>query len=124
MAAEAARGSALTGTAARQLPRCGFGSAGSSPISTEAPQSEAPQSGAISQSVTVTVPRTAIVHLGADGRVVAVMTNTGCPPRPGDDIWVRRAGSNSLEPASWATFRSQRWTGDFSRPGVVVTQFD
>jgi hypothetical protein len=98
-------------------PRCadGHGTATTAPA-------EMPPPGAVTQTITVTVPRTAIVSLDADGSVVAAMTNTGCPPREGDEFWVRHAGAAELEPASWWTFRTHRWQGDFSRPGLVVAQ--
>lgn len=98
-------------------PRCTDGRGPATTATTEVPPP-----GAVTQTITVTVPRTAIVSLDADGSVVAAMTNTGCPPSEGDEFWVRRAGAAEIEPASWVTFRTHRWQGDFSQSGVVVSQ--
>ena len=76
--------------------------------------------GEIGQPLTVTVRPTALIGVDALGRVVDAWTNTGCAPRPTDDIYVRspdgtiRQGDRRLVGHDWA--------GDFRESGVVVHQ--
>lgn len=72
-------------------------------------------------STVVGVPRTAVVRVDRRGRAVAAWTNTGCPPRPGDEVWVER-DDGSLILSTDGALSSRWWTGDFTVPGVWVRQ--
>jgi hypothetical protein len=76
------------------------------------------------QSISVTVPATAMLRLDADGRIEAAWTNTGCPPSSDLDLWLMAAdGSITAAPASWVDgVDDVDWLGDFSEPGVFVDQ--
>lgn len=87
-----------------------------------APRAATTAAAEVQQSVSVIVPPTAIVHLDGDGRVVAAMTNTGCAPAAGDDLYVSSPGRTDLERAAWETVADHDWLGDFSLPGVFVPQ--
>lgn len=80
-----------------------------------------PDGGATSQVVTVRVPRVVIVRVGAHGRVLAVTTNSGCAPGPGDTYLLRRPDGSFVEVGP-RRFSGRRWHGDFSHPGVEVAQ--
>ena len=71
--------------------------------------------------VAVSVPATAVVQVDSDGRVVAAMTNTGGPPRSGDDVWLMYP-DGSMQPTSIARFADHAWIGDFTDTGVYVAQ--
>jgi hypothetical protein len=80
--------------------------------------SEAPDPGEVPAGSTVvhlTVPRRVTVRLGAGGTVVAVATNTGCAPAPGDLFVVEgseRAATAAEEAATLdALGASGDWTG-------------
>lgn len=77
--------------------------------------------GATDQTITVTVPRTAIVRLGPSGRVIAALTNTGCAPRPLDEIYVSTADGNLTRSTSFDVGRIA-WIGNFMSPGVYQSQ--
>lgn len=72
-----------------------------------------PVDGGVTQTVTVSVPRTAIVDVDHAGRVVSAATNTGCRPRPGDDVYVRRP-DGTIVPAPPGAFAGMAWRGDFT----------
>ena len=76
-----------------------------------------------SMTVTVRVPRTAMIKIDASGQVVAAWTNTGCSPSRTDDLWVMRPdGSIGLAPSP--ALAEISWRGDFSAAGVFVAQSD
>ena len=83
--------------------------------------SKARVDGQMQQEVKVVVPATALIRVDAAGRVTAALTNTGCAPRPGDDIYVVHAGG-SIDPTPTGELPTQRWVGDFTVPGVYVVQ--
>ena len=69
------------------------------------------------QVVTVVVPATAFLDTDQKGRVFAATTNTGCPPRASDGLWLRHP-DGLLEPAPMTTpFDERGW----SRIGVVAS---
>jgi hypothetical protein len=70
----------------------------------------------VTQAMTVTVPRTAFLRTDERGRVTTATTNTGCPPRPGDDVWVIRA-DGSITSRTGINLALFRWTLDDDRPG-------
>lgn len=80
---------------------------------------EAPGDGT-DQRVAVTVRPTALIGVDASGRVVDAWTNTGCAPRPTDDVYVRRA-DGTIRPGG-RDLADRAWTGDFRRPGIAVVQ--
>ena len=71
--------------------------------------------------VTVSVPAIGVIRVDDRGRAVAAMTNSGCPPRPGDEMWLIHP-DGSMQPAPAERFAHHRWVGDFSEPGVYVAQ--
>ena len=73
------------------------------------------------QTLMVTVQRVSVLRLDDSGRIVAAMTNTGCAPRPGDELFYARP-DGSLVPASTAALANRRWVGNFTVPGVTVPQ--
>lgn len=79
-----------------------------------------PTAGPPDGNVRVVVPPTALVHVDAAGRVIAAMTNTGCAPRPTDDVWVV-APSGDTRPADPA-LADRTWHGDFRIRGELVSQ--
>jgi hypothetical protein len=80
-----------------------------------------PPSTVSQQNITVVVPPIALLRVDNNGRVLAVATNTGCAPRIGDQYFAVRAdGSISVTQLSKVTQR--RWVGDFTTPGVYVSQ--
>lgn len=111
----AAPGEVLTGAAAPTRPAdaAGVSAAGSSAGSS---------AGVVTQSIAVVVPPTAIVRLDDRGRVVAAMTNTGCPPAASDEVWHQRP-DGTLERAPDGA-ADHPWTGDFTERGVFVAQRD
>jgi hypothetical protein len=95
---------------------CSHG-AGSAVAPVEAPVAAA---SGLSQTVSVGLPATVIVEVDASGAVVAATTNTGCAPRPGDDVYVRRAGGELVRGSQALLERS--WVGDFREAGVFQAQ--
>lgn len=75
---------------------------------------EPPAASTTVQAISVSVPRTAIVDVDHRGRVVAAATNTGCRPRAGDDVYVRRPDS-TITPAPPGAFAGVAWRGDFTQ---------
>ena len=78
-------------------------------------------SGERAQQVLVGVPRTTMIRLDSSGRVVAAWTNTGCAPRPTDEVWLM-GPDGSITAAVSTKIVDRSWHGDFSRPGVFVLQ--
>ncbi len=83
-------------------------------------QSEGRSPGGVSQPISVTVPRTAIVRVDDRGQVLAAMTNTGCPPGASDDVWHQHPDGSLVRAPAGAADRA--WVGDFSERGVFVAQ--
>ena len=82
-----------------------------------APASEQPGT----QTISVTVPSIALLRTDHGNHIVAAMTNTGCAPRPGDQLFfVRPDGSVVSAPTTELAHR--RWVGNFTNPGVYVAQ--
>ncbi|MCU1395555.1 MAG: hypothetical protein JWM34_3983 [Ilumatobacteraceae bacterium] len=81
-----------------------------------------PRSGAdTSQSISVVVPRVAMLHVDASGTVTAAATNTGCAPSPSDEVYVFQA-DGTLRRTMSVDVSTVRWTGDFTHPGVYQPQ--
>lgn len=76
--------------------------------------------GAAQVAVSVGVRPTAMVYLDRDGEITAAWTNTGCAPRPTDDLYTRNA-DGTIHPAGGDVAR-RRWSGDFRDAGVPVPQ--
>jgi hypothetical protein len=73
------------------------------------------------QEISVSVPATALLRLDGRGVVVAATTNTGCAPRPTDQVFgVRTDGT--VDPLPPSTVTNVRWVGDFTEPGVLQAQ--
>jgi hypothetical protein len=72
------------------------------------------------QTFTVTVRPTAVIGVDARGRVLDAWTNTGCAPRPTDDLYVR-GPDGTIHPGG-GDLLEHRWTGDFRHPGAPVDQ--
>lgn len=77
--------------------------------------------GAMVQTIAVTILPTAILRVDAAGRVVAAETNTGCAPRPTDQLFVEQA-DGTLAPAHGIDVAAVDWTGDFTVFGFVAQQ--
>lgn len=75
----------------------------------------------VEQSLVVQVPATALIKVESGDRVVAAMTNTGCAPRTGDDVYIVRP-DGTIERAPTSQMADRRWLGDFTVPGVYVSQ--
>lgn len=73
------------------------------------------------RGVTVAVPAIGVIRVDDRGRVLAAMTNTGCPPRPGEEMWLMYP-DGSMQPAPAERFAGHRWIGDFSEQGEYVAQ--
>lgn len=73
------------------------------------------------QRVTVGVAATAMLRIDAGGSVVAAWTNTGCAPRPGDDVYVM-LDDGTIERGSAELIAGRTWHGDFGVAGRFVTQ--
>jgi len=82
----------------------------------------ASQGGGMSQTITVTVPRLAIIRLDASGSVASAMTNTGCAPRTADDIYLVDAAGTFLNEDPAHELPNHVWVGDFTRRGVHQPQ--
>jgi hypothetical protein len=72
-------------------------------------------------TVSVDLPGTAVLLVDARQRVTGAWTNTGCAPRPHDDVWVQEA-DGSLRRADATGVIAVQWRGDFRHRGVVVPQ--
>lgn len=75
----------------------------------------------LSQDITVTMPRTALIRVDAARSVRAAATNTGCAPRAGDDFFIIEA-DGSINATSADDFAEYHWDGDFTIPGEYVDQ--
>lgn len=73
------------------------------------------------QTITVHVPRTALLKVDDDGMVVAAATNTGAAPQSGDDVYLIHP-DGTVEPSDTFDLGSVQWVGDFSRPGSFQPQ--
>jgi cytoskeletal protein RodZ len=73
------------------------------------------------QSVSVMVPSVAVVRMDKSGTMMSAMTNTGCAPRMGDQLFSVQA-DGSLKTMSSTMLVTQQWVGDFTQPGVYVAQ--
>jgi hypothetical protein len=62
-------------------------------------------------AVAVGVPATAMLHLGSNGAIRYATTNTGCPPRPTDDLWYV-TDDDEYRPAPPAAADGTWWTAD------------
>jgi len=91
------------------------------PQAAEAPGHTGAQTPAVSQTVSVVVPRVAMIEFGADGRVVAAATNTGCAPRPGDEVYIVLDDGNLVAASDFA-LDGIEWRGDFTAAGVFQAQ--
>jgi len=76
--------------------------------------------GLLTQQVGVGLRSAAVLRLDGYGRVVAAATNTGCPPRQTDDIYVKMNGSAAL--FKDLNISKVQWDGDFSEPGTFYPQ--
>jgi hypothetical protein len=74
--------------------------------------------GAAEQVVSVAVPPTAFLDTDARGKVVSATTNTGCPPRPTDDLWYRAPDGTITEANPSALRGSPHW---YPAPGRADT---
>ena len=81
-----------------------------------------PTAGGLVQEVTVQVPQTAMVRVDGKGRILAAWTNTGCAPRPTDEIYLTRPDGSIVAAATTAVLAHHRWIGDFTTAGVYVLQ--
>ena len=113
-AAAAAPGSA--GTVLVEQPGC------SQPELPAAPTAVAPvnAAGELTQTVTITVPPTALLTVDLDGRIVEATTNTGCAPRATDDLYLVLPDGSVTEATDPLPERA--WVGDFTAAGVAVAQ--
>ncbi len=75
----------------------------------------------VQQEISVVVPETAVIRVNGRGKVLSAMTNTGCRPRRGDDVYIARPGG-TLTRSFDTEIVDRRWTGDFTRSGVQVSQ--
>jgi hypothetical protein len=75
----------------------------------------------VAQQINVAVPATALIRIDHAGRIAAALTNTGCAPRTGDDIYIVRA-DGSVDPTPIHELPSPQWFGDFTVAGVYVSQ--
>lgn len=71
--------------------------------------------------ISVRVDPTAVVEIDRFGTPIAAMTNTGCAPRPGDDLFIRNP-DGTVEPVAAIDPPAHGWTGDFTRAGVYRLQ--
>ena len=74
-------------------------------------------------SVVVRVPETAIVQVSRDGRFTAAMSNTGCPPRSGSEIYLVWPDGTITE-CTTLDAGTVRWAGEFLQPGEFEPQPD
>ncbi len=83
-----------------------------------APTSTLPDLGGVTQTITVTVERVALLQLDASGAVKAAETNTGCAPRTGDRVYIVQADGSLVEAPDFDV-TSTKWTGDFTNFGFI-----
>ncbi len=82
---------------------------------------QASTTGALQQDITLQVPATALVRVDDGGHVLAALTNTGCAPRPGDDLFYVHP-NGSIDAATMRALAHHPWVGDFTIAGVYVLQ--
>lgn len=75
--------------------------------------------GGFGQTLTVVVPATSILETDEHGRLVAATSNTGCPPRSTDELWLP-VDDGSLEPAEATVLRGVHWYVDPADSGRYV----
>lgn len=87
-----------------------------------APTATAPvdAAGELTQSITITVPPTALLTVDVDGRIVEATTNTGCAPRATDALYLVLPDGSVAEATDPLPERA--WVGDFTAAGVAVAQ--
>ena len=68
----------------------------------------------------VGVNSVAVLRLDLFGRIIAAATNSGCPPRSTDDVYVVWAGATKL--MTDINISRVRWKGDFSDAGRFYPQ--
>lgn len=75
--------------------------------------------------VVVKTSITPMVWLEVDeaGRLIAAATNTGCAPRSGEDMVVRRPDRSVVKDAS-IDLDSVQWVGDFTHLATLLPQSD
>ena len=73
------------------------------------------------QTISVTVPSVALLRTDHGNHIVAAMTNTGCAPRSVDQLFFVRP-DGSLDSAPTSELANRRWVGNFTNPGVYVSQ--
>lgn len=77
--------------------------------------------GAMSQTVTVTVERTALLRVDRRGRITAAATNTGCRPHVGDRIYVISPSGTYTEVTD-VDLDELDWKGSFRSIGQFERQ--
>ena len=77
--------------------------------------------GEVSQALEVRVPRIAMVSYDRADRIDAVATNTGCAPRPGDEVYIVLDDGNLVAAPDFA-LDGIEWRGDFTAAGVFQAQ--
>ena len=77
--------------------------------------------GEVSQALEVRVPRIAMVSYDRADRIDAVATNTGCAPRPGDEVYIVLDDGNLVAAPDFA-LDGIEWLGDFTAAGVFQAQ--
>ncbi|MGZ4739765.1 MAG: hypothetical protein ACXVLM_11150 [Ilumatobacteraceae bacterium] len=75
--------------------------------------SRRPPAAGLQQVIEVGVPRTVFVRVDKSGHITAAATNTGCPPRTGDDFFVFRP-SGKVEPTATINAAACNWSGAFA----------
>lgn len=80
----------------------------------------APPTG-LQQTVVVSLHATAFLRVSGSGEITAAATNTGCPPRKGDEIFLFQPGGK-IVPTTTITAAACDWTGAFSVPGRFYPQ--
>jgi len=81
-----------------------------------------PDPAAGSVTIHVTIPPVAWLEVDETGRLIAAATNTGCAPRTGDEVFVRRPDRTLVEVT--VDLDTIAWVGDFTQPAVLVPQTD
>ena len=73
------------------------------------------------QEIAVRVAATALLRVDNTGRVTSAATNSGCPPRQDDDVYIVRP-DGSIEAATRVDIDSCEWAGSFAVPGRFEPQ--
>jgi hypothetical protein len=77
--------------------------------------------GVMSQTITVTIERTALLRVDRRGRITAAATNTGCRPQPGDRVYVI-APSGTYTEVTDVDLDEFDWKGSFRAIGRFERQ--